>query len=503
MIEATTRGPAGTARDFSQVVEAALLVEHHQPAEAIRLLRSVQGKIIDPVERFLMTEQLVLAALAAGLHSEALSNMVDWVEQAGVRDRPAIQDAVGSSLRRIPTRYLERALETRRPQPNDPDRSTNPQRYALKQWLFQVITERLAAIAVQGKDAALAAKVVEENPSLTLDPNSELLRLASGGEPPATIKGRTIGLLLSTGDKDARRRSSEVAAGISATLGFDPAQSGGVQLVFAEGSTDSSDALAELSARGTALLVAGVSGPNAEVAARYAEHTRTPVLLLGRAKTSGDYVFTVGTSLEEESEVLRRSLQSLTPDALLDVGFDTADCEGRAARNALAWRDARVGGLVLLTSERCARTLVEHTRAAGFQPWFGLGLEAVSARAQLHGRRTSFLEAGHYPSWSEGEETVRGFREQFDRDPTWFEALGRDVAKIAIDVLSTLPEVRLDDAERVTIYHRRVRSALTEFESRELWTSRAARFDPEQHLVRDLRAQVQDADEGARKDPRR
>lgn len=503
MIETTTRGPAGTARDFSQIVEAALLVEHHQPAEAIRLLRSVQGKIIDPVERFLMTEQLVLAALAAGLYSEALSNMVDWVEQAGVRDRPAIQDAVGSHLRRIPTRYLERALETRKPQPNDPDRSTNPQRYALKQWLFQAITERLAAIVVQEKDAVLAARVVEENPALALDPNSELLRLATGGEPPATIKGRTIGLLLSTGEKDARRRSSEVAAGISATLGFDPAKTGGVQLVFAEGSSDSSEALAELSARGTALLVAGVSGPSAEVAARYAEHTRTPVLLLGRAKTSGDYVFTVGTSLEVEADVLRQGLQSLTSDALLDVGFDAADCEARGARNAAVWRDARVGGLVLLTSERCARALVEHTRAAGFQPWFGLGLEASSARAQLHGQRLMILEAGHYPSWSDGAEAVRGFRERLDRDPTWFEALGRDVAKIAIDVLSTLPEVRLDDAERVTTYHRRVRTALTEFESHELWTSKAARFDPEQHLVRDLRARVQVAEESDRKEPPR
>src|SRR5690606_8946426 len=45
LIEKTKRGPLGTARDFSEVVEAALLTEHERPVEAIRILRPLQGKI--------------------------------------------------------------------------------------------------------------------------------------------------------------------------------------------------------------------------------------------------------------------------------------------------------------------------------------------------------------------------------------------------------------------------------------------------------------------------
>src|SRR5690606_18149750 len=82
LVEQTRRGPEGTANDFGIVVEAALLIEHDRPQEALKSLRQLQGKIIDPMERFLATGQLVTATVAARLYAESLFYMLDWISQA-------------------------------------------------------------------------------------------------------------------------------------------------------------------------------------------------------------------------------------------------------------------------------------------------------------------------------------------------------------------------------------------------------------------------------------
>lgn len=487
LIERTKRGPQGTARDFSQVVEAALLVEHEQPLEAIRILRPMQGKIIDPVERFLATEQLVIAALAANLHSEALTYMVDWIEEAKLTDRPAIKEAISSHLRRIPRKHLERALVTLEPDPDDPDREHDAERYGHKQWLFEAISLRLAAVAVREQDSQLAKAVVDKNPSLAMNADaSELLRLATGDEPPATIAGRTIGLLLTTTDVDARRRSSEVASGISEVLGFVGDTEGGLQLVFEEDTGDSTQALSELSARGAALLVGGVTVHSAELAARYAERTGAPVLVLSPTLTTGPYVFSVGVSPAEEQSVLREALGYPAEETLVQIPLGAEACRQALMRDGFPvgqWMTGGIQALLLMAEPGCVRALAEQTRAAGFRPTFALGLEAAAAYPALLDQDLLLVSSGSFPLNLPGQ-TPKG----------WFRALGNDVATIAIDVLSSLPEVRLDDAGQVSTYHADVRAALSGFTSDALSTTTATDFGARGQLRRQLSARRVSAD---------
>jgi ABC-type branched-subunit amino acid transport system substrate-binding protein len=491
LIEGTRRGPLGTARDFSRVVEAALLTLHNQPVEAIRILRPLQGKIIDPVERFLTTEQLVVAALAANLYSEALSYMVDWVEQAGYRARPAIKESVVSRLSRIPPRHLARALDTLEPRADDPDREKNAQRYAHKQWLYEAITSRLASLAVRDGDAALAAKVVDKDPTLAMNPEAiDLVRLATGGETPATIAGRTIGLLLSTSDKAARRRSSEVASGITSALGYAGKTKGSLQLVFAEDTGDPTEALTELSAQGAALLVAGVSRPSAVLAADYAERYRAPVLLLTPTGSDSQYVFTVGVSEQDQAQALSTELNRIAEGEVKSLGLEPTDCApafdvSRVFPTA-AWKAEAVGGLLLIAEPRCVQVLAAEARQVGLHPWYGLGLEAAGAEAAVRGERVMFLSAGYFPFLGSANAGVGTFRSVFSRDPTWFEALGWDVAQIANEVLSSLPEVRLDEPDQVATYRSEVRAALAGFNSSALWSSKQGRFDDSGTLTRQL-----------------
>ncbi len=489
LIEKTRRGPTGTARDFSRVVESALLIEHGQPLEAIRILRQLQGKIIDPVERFLATEQLVIAALDANLYSEAMAYMVDWIEQANPRDRSAIRESIASRLRHMPQQYVERALDSLEPKTDDPDRTRNPQRYAHKVWLYQAVSKQLAHDALRDKDAQLAARVVDKNPSLAVGPESaELLRLAAGGEPPATIAGRTVGLLLSTSDETARRRSNEIATGFTATIGYVGDTLGSLQLTFEEETENPLDALAELSARGAALLVAGVTPSSARAAARYAERTRAPVLLLNPGEFESKYVFEVGVSVEQERRALADAFAKTGGGSLLPIDGDPTRCLPSALTTApfpvAQWVQDGVGGLLFVAGPACVGPVIEQCLARDYHPWVGLGLDAQSTSTQYS--NSAVLSAGRFPLGDADVPGLATFERQFGRKPTWFETLGRDVAQIALEVLSPLPEVRLDDAEKVSTYHGRIRQALIQYQSDELWSSTSARFGPDHKLIRKL-----------------
>jgi hypothetical protein len=490
-LEPNLRGPEGSSKDFSHVVEAALLTEHGRPFDAIKLLRPLQGKIIDPVERFLATEQLVKSALAANLYAEALSYMVDWIDQAPERDRAAILSSIESRITRIPEAYLERALPSLEPGAADEGPEQDARRVSLRHWLLQSITRHLAAVALRTNDVQLAARILEKNPALALDPNAgKLVQLATGGEAPATIAGRTIGLLLETNDALGRRRSSSVAAGISFALAraTQTATAGAtVQLVFEQAGSDASLALSKLSAEGAALIVAGVDDPSSEAAARYAEVAHAPVLLLNASASASGFAFTLGVDVAAQQQRLSAPLV-LNGERILSAGPLTQSCKGSDSPFPVQeWVSNSVTGLILLTDESCARATVQASQALGYAPHFALGLDA----AALEGWRnlpadTLWLRAGHFPFASSAPADVGEFRTRMGHDPNWYEVLGRDAAQIALEVLTPLREVRSKDPGDVATYHAQVQATLNKFASRNLWSSTDAKFDAERRLTREL-----------------
>ena len=489
LVEATKRGPGGAASDFAVVAEAALLVEHNRPQEAITALRPLQGKIVDPTERFLATETLVRAALAADLFSEALLHMIDWLAQADAAMRPAVRESIQSHLRHIPRRYLERALETMEPNPNEIG-ETERGRLAQHQWLYDALSARLAVVALTQNDARLAQRVIDHNPAVLAlnEQSAQLVRLASGGQTPAHVSGRTVGLLLNLTDSQARRRSSELAAGLllglSALQGFDEQD---YRLVLAENDGTAENGLSELAAQGAALIVGGVTPAEALDVARYAHRAQLPVLLLEPSDWSTPFAFNVGLSDHQQLLAMNRGLdETWLPSRV----FTERDCAPRAASDnpfpLERWGASGVRSLLIFSGEVCTRDLLAVLRPSKHSKWrYVLGLEAAHLWHELPVGGAKLLRAGRFPLDPNPGSEAAQWASQLGHAPTWYEALGRDVAQIARSVLDPLPALQSDERSAVQAHHRAIREALSHFQSDQLWSSTEARFD-KQTLTRTL-----------------
>jgi hypothetical protein len=280
-----------------------------------------------------------------------------------------------------------------------------------------------------------------------------------------------------------------VATGVSSVLGYEGATSGAVQLVFQEDSGDPMTALGELSANGAALLVAGVDRGSADSAARYAARSGAPVLLLSEASVITPNAFSMGATEDVEHHLLRARLEAVSGSEPVIV--DSNDCSTEHQLTSgfpiSDWRNAGAQAIMVLAGPRCAQALDEAVADAQFHPWIGLGLQASAAAPELRAKHTVITRSGHYPFLDLDSPLAAAFIEQFARPPRWFEALGHDVAQIALEVLSSLPEVRLRDAAEVETYHTSVRNALASYRGRRLWTSKDARFEKQQ-LTRTLDA---------------
>lgn len=490
LVELTRRGPVGAAADFAQVVDAALLVRHKQPHEALKLLRPLQGKLIDPVEAFLATQQLVLSAMAANLYAEALSHVVDWSLQASPTDRLRVHSDAKSLVARVPRRYLERALETERPEVGDDDA---PLHASEKQWFYDVITTQVGAIALVQRDRELARRVLAENPALETDAEgpSELLRLATGVSESAAVVEKTIGLVLNVRTAVARRRSSQLAAGLTQSLSLVDTEvkrndRGRIDVVLSDDANGLERGLAELAARGAPLLLTGATEDDATTAARFAARERIPVVLFLPPRVTTNYAFVLGIG---DAEQERLAGGGLDPDAALATELE---CEVAAESTAATgfpmakWGAEGRKSLYLLGDAACAQRALSELRTSTFHPdvWFGLEsghLWPGESNPDFHA-----LRAGRFP-WTAGAlADASALALRLHHQPTWYETLGHDAALIVKYVLEGLPQVHLQDDEQVALYHARVLQRLKTFESDELWSSTMARFDDTMRLERFL-----------------
>lgn len=497
-------GPSGAAQDFASVAEAALLTHHGQSREAVKLLRPLQGKIIDPVERFLATQQLVLAALEAEFYGEALLYFVDWAHQAAEHDRLRVREAIESQLRRIPTRYLEPALARLEAKSDDNDRrADSPLLESQRQWLYGAISARLTSHALDTQDVGLAQRVVARNPELVRhrDNSEELVRLASGGEVNASISGRTVGLLLSTSTQQGRRHSREVATGLAEALEppnpeRSPSGATRFEIVFAEDSGDNTEqALRSLTASGAALIIAGIDERSAVGAASYAARLRVPITLIEPIAARSEFVFSLGLSqVQQQAILLHGASAAEVADPLATITPNDCTLPDRAGAPQFPvqeWKSSGIRTILLMTGPDCAREVIRETDRFGFRPLFGLGLDAADITNDGSAAQLMFIAAGHFPNGS-GPKDLEQFVSHRGRRPTWYEALGHDAGVVARAALSALPNFNSSDAREVARFHERVQVQLANIGvSRAaglgLWTSKTASFDSNRALARSLR----------------
>lgn len=491
---AQVRVSVGAVHDFSRVAEAYALLRESKPDAASSVLEPLAGKIVDGDERLLFSELRVRAAASARRYTHAVKAAEELLSEAPSDGRAALEDLVREQFQGAGKTELVEALESIEASTGD-----EGQGLPAREWLRKLLRERLVAIAVREKDAALARSLLDTAPAAlrASSTGSALVGIASGIQSRPLISGRAIGVALSLGTADVRRRSASLAAGLSRGLRPKgaPSASDSVQLITQDDGGDSAgtlEALRELAAEGAAILVAGVDGASADVAVHFAEENAIPVLLVQPPETWAgplSSAFVLGESPSREQAAIDAELSRRGLSRIARVGRNGDACEGVAesaggARFAVQqWRRNRVSAVLVLGSAGCASDVVRDLlRVPGFAPELALGLEAAEFVYQSDAPRARFaIGAGSFPSALRAGSGDNPALPALD----WFEALGHDAALLAKGALEGFPDGRVDEEHAVHELHARAQRALASVQA-PLWTSEARGFSQGQTLSRTL-----------------
>ena len=509
-------GPYGAASDLSEVVRAAIDLAAGRAPIAYAKLFALEGRLIDPDDRILCLDRLVLASLAVQRYEDAVHQMLELAALAARRHRERLWRTLEPRLAEVPLPVLESTLPGLSVSAIQSPSVRPAERAAAVAWMRQQILEVLSRSAINRQDVELAQRLVASGPIAgsnasagsdtgAAEPggakggtpdHSELLWLATQGGLTPTIRGRTLGLALELGDPITRQRSLDVVSGIALTLDLAQRDVTGDQLQLETRPVDGgalSDTLARLAGDGAGLLVAGLDAHGAAVAAQFAATHGIPVLLLeepeGAHADLPASTYLVGTDDDAANQVLRAALEPRV-DAVLALGSAAAPCSDHASglppELVLAESEVRRPGLLLLGGVECSSVLGALDRR-----WtLGLGLSALGLTGEeLRVHEVWTLAAGRLPRLeaSRDAEVSRWYAKK-GRAPSWYEALGHDIARIADAALPPAPERLVRDPASVAATHRRIASRLDASQQPELWTSTEGKFKG-RRLLRQFSAQ--------------
>ena len=502
LIEGAGVGPSGTAHDLAELVRGAVLLKRQAPAAAVERFVPLIGKLIDGFARMLLDEYVVSAALGAKRWYEAVAYMDLWLRDAQDDDASVVRKEVRRMLEGVPSEVLELMLHAMQ---------RDKARTGYGPDIRKAVVARLAVVAIEAQDTGLARRLVESttgSPSLG-DAIEGLEELASSGGA-ATVDGRTIGLLISTGQSGLGARAADVLAGVVDTL--QTAGEGGAADHVRLTTRDERDpkrtdlALQSLASQGASIVIAGLDPTQAKAAASFAARTRVPVILLselGDDTAPARPAFSLGQDGRPVFDALMASLALHGARSVAPVGdspalaaakaaqlregklsfFQVTSCDsqpsgiGTSRFPVEAWRAARVDHLLFLGDAACATEALEGAVAKG-------GLSVRTATALLASELAAepartpalFASAGLFPL-RRGEATspLTGFQKRQGKAPSWYAALGHDAAALARSALRSLPADKVTDAREVEHRHEAAAAALSRAEAR-LFTTDARGF---------------------------
>ncbi|HEY6556641.1 MAG TPA: hypothetical protein VI072_05185 [Polyangiaceae bacterium] len=475
--------PHGTARDFARVAEAAILVRAGQAQRALVLLEPLAGKLVDADERYVFGEQIVTASLAARRWRAAVDYTIGWLAHVRAEHVESAQHRAARLLEKLPLSALEQRLQFLDAESDNEFQSS--ELVPARDWLRKLMRERLVENAIARRDGALAGRLLQATPALRRSERGpELVRLASSEAALPYVAGRSLGLVLSQSDALSRRRSAEVAAGMTRALGLPHAsrrEKSVSLLVRSESGVtgEMESALGSLAGEGAAVLIAGVDAAGAERAARYAATSSIPVIVLSAPSGPTDrFAFVLGADRGDVEREIEQALLARNVPSLARVDAQSGPCRRtvpatneEASSAATAKRVPRA--LVLSTDARCARSILQELGTAG-APLFVLDLECAELGLGQAQADTLVVSTGNFPKAPAGANR---------RAATWYEALGHDAALLGAAALQHFSRERVDDARAVAALHARARDSLSNV-SVELWTSQARGFSGVQQLAR-------------------
>ncbi len=316
--------PDGTTRDLRDIVAAKRLRLQGDAEGALRLLRPLEGKVVDSYALGLFLEEEARAAVAAQRSTEALAALDAWLSGEGGEDHEAVRDTVVRLLATLPNEALEEAYRDFRSKNGD-------RRSPFGAELRRAIANQLAAIALARGDAELARRLLEGDEATDDD---SLRGLAGQAKSLAHVEGRTVGVLLPTGTLASRERAAAALAGLAFALeatGYDGSNAqeepekkefsalrAPFRLVSREydpskGEAASLETLLDgLAADGVAVVVGGFDGGTAATLARWGRERGIPTVLFtppeGAPIAPDSLNFLVGTPVAAELAALVEAL---------------------------------------------------------------------------------------------------------------------------------------------------------------------------------------------------
>jgi hypothetical protein len=495
-------GQTGTTRDLAEILDGAILLEQKATTQAIERFMPLVGKLIDPYARMLLDEYIVAAAVGARRWYEAVAYMDLWLRDAPEDSAMAARAQVRRSLEAIPVDALELMLQAMRA---DAARSG----YGIE--IKKALVERLAAVALEKQDTGLARRLVEStSTSQALGDAAEgLEELASSGGA-ATVDGRTIGLLVSTGQSHLGVHAAEVLTGVVDALRLAGDAGDHVRLATRdERDTKRTElALLALASQGASILIAGYDAAQADIAAKFAAKKRVPVILLSPPSSGLDVeppAFVLGESAEHVTLALLQALVGHGARSFAPIGAtppmiagkftftEATACQvqpnqaGTTPFPVESWKMARVDALLLLGDANCASEAIAAAVGQRLGPLrVAVGLDAAEIAAEPSRLPLLVASAGAFPlRRGDGTSPLNGFKKRHGRPPTFWAALGHDAAVLARAAAKTLPTGMTDDSTEVDRRHRAASDALGGVDA-ELWSTSARGFASKSIIVREV-----------------
>lgn len=519
----------GSVRDLATICRAKSLRLHGAPQSALASLRPLVGKVVDDADRELYLEEIALAAVDAHDDYEALAYLDAWVVGVGEDDRGRVSERVSTILATMPRGVLEQTYRSMRTRGRTSGYSIHTQ---------ELVRLRLAQIAVEKNDAALARWLVEVSGTSAAKAGGEvgveLGELAASRRGLRRVAGRTVALLLPTRARELRDEAADVVRGVSFALDLprtDDRRGDEVRLLTREDGVDAAGteaAMEELAGEGAAIVIAGFDRASADRASAWGEAHGVPVMLL--AEPSPEHWPHVrgailGQSTATELQVLASAIASrgvktaaFATDELADettatavfggagvallpaVRCDAPIVEAGKSRFPLGvWRSAGATGWVVSGSRACSRDIVRdlaklHLESPGDRKTpqlVGLTLEAgLSHREAVSSLTILSVAAGIVPLASdlpedEKDPDVRRLMSTFGARPSYWVALGRDAGALARKALAALPTDTTDAPAEVV--KRRDSAAESLLRARmKLWTSEQQGIGEDHRLTRKL-----------------
>ncbi|WP_437952564.1 hypothetical protein WME98_18950 [Sorangium sp. So ce296] len=524
--EVEAEGPGATG-DLARVLRGAALRRAGKPKPAFGVLRPLVSKVIDAYVRSLLNEEVTTAAMEAGAWTQAVELMGVWLREADDDDRAAIRAQIGALLRKVPIAHLVAAMRAGEAAGEVVDPQVD---------LRSLVAERLAIVARERRDVALAKELLDRAGALLGNQGDAISELAAGAGT-ARVEPPTVGLLLSTRTSESRRRGVEIAAGVAHGLGLLRPGSDARLVSRDDGGQGSVDeALSSRTAEGAAVLIAGSDREQATAVAKFARANAIPVLLVHPpepAALDGAFVFVVGEEPARGIEVLAAALAERGAKPVALVGGDAgarkdaaasapsapAGAAGGAAPGAAAapggagaapaalaergialalpcdaafdprtLRPPAVRGIILAGDAPCAEQAI---RAAPRAVTLALGFEAavppppgsLVATAGLFPFVAAPAGAQPPPGAGGAGAALAVWLATHPSPPSFWAALGRDAGVLAWAGVQRLPKTGTEDPAEVKARRLAAASALSSA-TVELWTTAAAGFGGKRVLPR-------------------